>query len=136
MATFPLKVVSPDGPEFEGMVQQVSLRTIDGDAAILAGHINYCTGIGMGTANIKMEDGAQKTAACIGGMISVMDGSCTLFPTTWEWSDEIDVERAEKAKARAEATLADQKADEIARVGARARLYRALVRLSAAGKNH
>ena len=134
MSTFPMQVVSLDGPVFDGEVQGVKLRTIDGDVAILARHTNYCTAIGMGTAVITMEDDSRRSAACIGGMISVMDGRCRILPTTWEWEDEIDVERAQRAKERAEETLKDDQLSRQDRVRMEAKLYRALVRLSTAGR--
>jgi F-type H+-transporting ATPase subunit epsilon len=118
--------------EFDGNVQRILLRTIDGDVAILARHIKYCTGIGMGTAHIVMEDGTERKAACIGGMISMMDNECRVFPTTWEWSDEIDLERAEEAKKVAEERLANQSMSSEAISRAEAKLSRALVRISTA----
>ena len=134
MSTFTMQVVSMDGPVFDGEVQRVKLRTIDGDIAVLARHTNYCSAIGMGTAELTMEDSSRRRAACIGGMISVMNGQCRVLPTTWEWEDEIDVDRAERAKKRAEERLQDAKISTQERVRMEAKLYRALVRLDAAGK--
>ena len=134
MAAFHLQVVSMDGMIYEGNVQRIMLRTIEGDIAILARHTNYCTAIGMGTAHIIEEDDTEKTAACIGGMISVMDGECRVIPTTWEWSDEIDVERAEAAKKKAEQRLADERLSKQAHINAEAKLRRALVRIGTAQK--
>ncbi len=125
-----------DGQEFEGQVQKILLRTIDGDVEILARHTDYCTAIGMGTARVTLEDGTERKAACIGGMLSVMKGEVRVFPTTWEWSEDIDLERAKAAKAKAEERLADQKLDKEARVRAEAKLYRALVRIGTHGQGH
>ena len=136
MATFRLQVVSMDGLEFEGEVQQIKLRTIHGDLAILARHMNYVTAIGMGTAKVTMADGTERQAACIGGMLSMMDNLCRVIPTTWEWGEDIDVARAMDAKRRAEEKLAQSNLDEISKVKAEARLYRALVRIHSAGKLH
>jgi F-type H+-transporting ATPase subunit epsilon len=132
MATYHLQAVSLDGIEYEGEVEKIMLRTVDGDVEILARHTNYCTGIGMGTAHVTLADGKERRAACIGGMLSVMDGMVRVLPTTWEWSDEIDVERARSAKARAEERLKDAQLTKEARVRAEAKLYRALVRLGSA----
>lgn len=132
MATYHLQVVSLDGMEYEGEVEKIMLRTVDGDVEILARHTNYCTGIGMGTARVTLADGKERKAACIGGMISVMDGEVRVLPTTWEWSEEIDVERARSAKARAEEALRDAQLTKEARVRAEAKLYRALVRIGSA----
>lgn len=127
-----------DGLDFDGEVEKLLLRTIDGDVEILARHTDYCTAIGMGTARVTMADGKERKAACIGGMLSVMKGQVKVFPTTWEWSEEIDVERAKEAKARAEERLKDQMLDKEARVRAEAKLYRALVRIGSSehGKDH
>ena len=133
MSSFHLQIISMDGQDFDGQAQKILLRTIDGDVEILARHTDYCTSIGMGTARVTMEDGTEKKAACIGGMLSVLKGEVKVFPTTWEWSENIDVERAKAAKARAEERLKDQLLDKEARVRAEAKLYRALVRLGSSG---
>ena len=130
--TFHLKIVTVDGLAFEGEVQRLMFRSTHGDIAILARHINYCTAVGMGTAHVVMEDGSERTAACIGGMCSMMDNECHLLPTTWEWSEDIDVERAEAAKVRAEAKLREEKLSEEARLLTESKLYRALVRIGSA----
>ena len=130
--TFHLKIVTVDGLAFEGEVQRLMFRSTHGDIAILARHINYCTAVGMGTAHVVMEDGSERTAACIGGMCSMMDNECHLLPTTWEWSEDIDVERAEAAKVRAEAKLREQKLSEEVRLLTESKLYRALVRIGSA----
>lgn len=130
--TFHLKIVTVDGLAYEGDVQRLMFRSTHGDLAILARHINYCTAVGMGTAHVIMEDGSERTAACIGGMCSMMDNECHLLPTTWEWSEDIDVERAEAAKARAESKLREEKLSEEARLLTEAKLYRAQVRIGSA----
>ena len=77
MSTFPLQIGTPDGLLFEGDVARVVCRSITGDLAILAGHCNFCTALGMGEAHVVMEDGTRREAACIGGMLSVIDGKCS-----------------------------------------------------------
>ena len=42
MNTFHLRIVTMDGKVFDDQASQIFLRTIDGDVAIRAGHINYC----------------------------------------------------------------------------------------------
>ena len=130
MKTFPLRIGTPDGLLFEGDVERIVCRTITGDIAILAGHMNYCTALGMGEAYVVMPDGERRKAACIGGMITVMNGMCRLLATTWEWQEEIDQARAELAKNRAEEKLAESGLTEQEYKMAEAKLHRALVRLS------
>ncbi|NBI72390.1 ATP synthase F1 subunit epsilon [Clostridiaceae bacterium] len=134
MATFHLQIVSMDRLVFDGQVQSVSCRTIHGDLAILARHCNYCTAIGMGTAHIVTEDGGKRSAACIGGMLSVMNGVCRLIPTTWEWKEEIDVDRARTSKQKAEGIMKQTGLSEKDLKLAEARLHRALVRIGTAGE--
>ena len=130
MTTFPLRIGTPDGLLFEGNVERVMVRGITGDLAILANHANYCTALGMGEAYVVLEDGTKRFAACIGGMLNVMNGECHLLPTTWEWADDIDKERAEAAKKKAEERLNSEKLSEKEQRIAEAKLHRALVRLS------
>ena len=130
MNTFSLRIGTPDGLLFEGEVERVVCRSITGEMAILAGHCNYCTALGMGAAHIVLEDGTVRQAACIGGMLTMMNGKCRVLATTWEWQDEIDKERALLAKENAEKLLSQGGMDDHAYKAAQARLRRALVRLS------
>ena len=130
MKTFPLRIGTPDGLLFEGNVERIVCRSITGELAILAGHSNFCTALGMGEAHGVTENGSIKRAAGIGGMLSMMNGVCRLLATTWEWEEDIDQERAEKAKKRAEENLAKTGLTDKEYKLAEAKLHRALVRLS------
>ena len=134
MSTFPLRIGTPDGLLFEGDVERVVCRSIGGDIAILARHCNFCTALGMGEASVVMADGNRRTAACIGGMLTMMNGECRLIPTTWEWSEDIDVARAEEAKKRAEDKLSQSGMDDKEVKLTEAKLHRALVRIGTVGK--
>ena len=105
MNTFLLKIVTPDGLLFEGQAQKLIVRTITGDVAILARHINFVAPLGMGQAIVVDAEGKRRTAACMGGMLSVIDGQADLVATTFEWADKIDLSRAERAFVRAEKIL-------------------------------
>lgn len=129
MKTFPLRIGTPDGLLFEGDVERIVCRSITGDLAILAGHCNFCTALGMGEAHVVLEDGTRKEAACIGGMLSMLDGTCHLLATTWEWKEDIDQERAKEAKRRAEEMIAKGGLTDKEYKLAQAKLQRALVRL-------
>ena len=131
MTPFSLKIVSPDGMEYEGQVEELVVRTTSGDMGILAGHVNCVAPLGMGQAMI-VENGRKRYAACIGGMLSVCDGVVTLVATTFEWSEDIDLSRAESAYERAQRILSDKDASDADLRIAQARLRRALVRKSVA----
>ena len=131
MTPFPLKIVTPDGLIFDGQAEKLIVRTTNGDVAILARHINYVAALGMGRA-VVVADGKRRTAACIGGMLSVVDGSVTLVPTTFEWADKIDTQRAELSLQRANKVLQDKSSTDADPRLAEARLHRALVRKNVA----
>ena len=127
MTTFPLKIVTPDGLAYDGMAEKVIVRTTAGDVGILAHHTNFVAPIGMGQATIVI-DGETKYAACMGGMVSVVDGLVTLVPITFEWGADIDVARAAASERRAREVLDNKTASEMELKMAEARLKRALVR--------
>lgn len=133
MNSFPLKIVTPDGLEFDGLAEEVVVRTTTGDLGILAGHINCVAPLGMGRATIITE-GQKRYAACIGGLISVNGGSVNLVPTTFEWAEEIDADRAEASFQRAQNVLQNKNASQTDVRLAQARLHRALVRKSVASE--
>lgn len=131
MTPFRLKIVTPDGLIYDGQAEELLVRTTGGDVAILARHMNYVAPLGMGRA-VVVSGGTRRTAACIGGMLSVCDGEVTLVPTTFEWADKIDLERAEAAYERADKVLHDENASQMDLKLAEAKLHRALVRKSVA----
>ena len=132
MTSFPLKIVTPDGLIFDDNAEMVIVRTITGDMAFLARHINCVAPLGMGRATVVV-DGKKRYAACIGGMITVVDGTVTLVPTTFEWADAIDADRAQASLDRAQKILDNKdNATETDLKLAEARLHRALVRKNVA----
>ena len=70
MSTFHLKISTPDGLLFDGEVERVRARMIDGDVCLLAHHADYVSAVGAGEAAIAFEDGQVRRAACIGGMLT------------------------------------------------------------------
>ena len=131
MTPFSLKIVTPDGLQFDGQAEELIVRTTHGDVAILARHINYVAPLGMGRA-VVVSEGQRRYAACIGGIVSVVDGEVKLVPTTFEWAENIDADRADASKARAEAILNKKDVSDTELKLAQAKLHRALVRKNVA----
>lgn len=131
MNTFALTIVTPDGVQFDGQAEELVVRTTTGDMGILAGHINCVAPLGMGMATV-MVDGQKRYGACIGGMVSVLNGQVKLVPTTFEWADKIDLARAKASGQRAKDVLADKSSTDTDLRLAEARLKRALIRQSVA----
>ena len=131
MRSFSLKIVTPYGPVFDGEAEELIVRTTSGDLGILAGHISCVAPLGMGRATVITE-GKRRYAACIGGMVSVVNGAVTLVPTTFEWAEDIDAERADRSERKAKDVLSGKDSTDTELRMAEARLKRALVRKSVA----
>lgn len=129
MSTFHLQIVTPDGLFFDGQAERLTVRAATGDLTILPRHMDFVAALGMGQARVSCEGNVRK-AACIGGMLRVQNGEVRLLATTFEWADEIDFDRARRAREVAESRLQNRTsmtADEIRL--AEAKLRRALVRI-------
>ena len=133
MATFHLQIVTPDRMVFDGQAERIIMRTVRGDVCILARHIDYAAPLGVGEATVVFEDGTERTAAASGGLLSVASGEVRVMSTTFEWKDEIDLERAQRAQEEAERRLAQlQRADEAYAI-TEAKLKRAITRINVKG---
>ena len=133
MKQFTLKIVTPDGVRYEGLAEEVVVRTTTGDMGIMADHISTVAPLGMGRCTVVME-GERRYGACIGGMITVVGGNVNIVATTFEWADQIDPERAAASEERARAVLSDKSASDKAHRMAEARLKRALIRQNIANR--
>ncbi len=128
MKPYKLKIVTPEKIFFDGEAEQITIRTTEGDIGILANHIKYVCNIVAGPLKIKDSSG-EREAALSEGILKVSDEGVTVLASAVEWADEIDLERAERAKKKAEDILSDKtRADEFDR--AEIKLKRALARIS------
>ena len=127
MNTFSLTIVTPDGVQFDGQAESLTVRTTSGDMGILAGHTNCVAPLGMGMATVTV-DGQKRYGACIGGMVSVLNGQVKLMPTTFEWAEQIDLSRAKASGQQAKEMIEDKTSTTTDLRLAEARLKRALIR--------
>ena len=127
MTPFKLQIITPEKTVFDGETEQIIVRTTVGDVGILNGHEPYCAAISIGQMRILI-DGKFRRAATSGGIIKVSKEKTTILVQTCEWADEIDVERAEAAKATAEARISAANDDKDILL-AEAKLKRALNRI-------
>lgn len=102
MSTFNLKVVAPDRQILDAPIESLTVRTTSGDVGILKGHTNYIAPLAIGALTVNFEDKTKRVAAIAGGLIKVDENGTTILTNTCEWSDEIDIDRARKAKERAD----------------------------------
>ena len=127
MNEFHLTVVTPDGTEFDGNATSLLVKTESGDVEILANHADYFASLGIGRARIE-ANGEKRIASSSGGFLSVKKNEVMLVATTFEFADEIDLERAVIAKEKAEETIARSNDDKTLML-AEAKLKRALNRI-------
>lgn len=127
---FQLEIISPDRIFFQGEADMIELKTTEGDIGILKGHIPLTAVIAPGIIKIK-NAGETKEAALHNGFIEVLKEKVTIMAEACEWPDEIDINRANEAKIRAERRL--KGADgEINETRAELALRRSLTRLELA----
>ncbi len=106
-STFPLEIVTPDKMFFEGDIEMVSVSGTEGQLAILKDHIPLVTPLAVGKVRIK-QNGEIREAAVAEGYLDVSKDKATIVTDAAEWPGEIDIERAELSRKRAEARLTEK----------------------------
>ncbi len=130
MEKFEIEIVTPEKKFFKGEVESINLTTLNGKVQILANHIAYVTGLKPGIIKI-VENGKEKIASLSGGFIQFAENKGVILADAAEWPQEIDVERANKAKERAEKRLQSKASEDIDISRAQLALSRALSRINA-----
>lgn len=98
---FTLKVITPDRVFYEEQVTMVEFNTIEGEVGIYREHIPMTMIVAPGILTIT-KDQEVSEAALHAGFAEVLPDQVTVLAEIIEWPDEIDVERAEESKSRAE----------------------------------
>ena len=132
MRPYRLEIVTPDGLEFDGQVESLLVHTDDGDMEILAGHADLLATVAIGRARIRV-DGVNRFASAAGGFLTVRDGEVKLVATTFEFAEDIDLNRAKAAAEAARKSLETARDDGAERI-AKAKLARALNRINISEK--
>lgn len=125
---FKLHVITPERRFYDGEASMVELTTTEGDIGVYRNHIPLTAIVAPGVLKIH-EEGEVKEAALISGFIEILPERITIMAEVAEWPDEIDSNRAEEARIRAERRLKEE-SGEIDTMRAELALRRALVRLS------
>lgn len=129
---FKLKIISPDRVFFDGEAEMIEVRTTEGDIGVLKGHIPLTTIIAPGILKI-IEGNNVKEAALHNGFIEIQKDKVTILAETCEWPDEIDINRANEAKIRAERRLKGSDG-QINEIRAEMALKRSLTRIELVNK--
>lgn len=136
-----LVIVTPERQLLRETVVEVTIPGANGTLGILPGHAPLITDVGIGELSYRPKTGGEPGhLAIISGFAEVLGDRVSVLAETAERPEEIDVARAEEAKKRAEARLAEASGNpEVDWTRAAAALQRALIRLRVAelvGKRH
>ncbi|WP_141430976.1 F0F1 ATP synthase subunit epsilon [Bacillus sp. 03113] len=135
MKTIKVSVVTPDGPVYESDVDMVITKAQSGELGILAGHIPLVAPLQIGAVRLK-KGGNYEFIAVSGGFLEVRPEQVTILAQAAETAEEIDVERANRAKERAEERIHAQKLENIDFKRAELALQRAINRISVTEKKY
>lgn len=104
MSNFSFKVVTPEKVTYESQAGQVTLPTTTGYITVLPGHIPLVTVLTPGEVSVVLDD--QETLLAVsGGFVEITGNSVAVMADTAERAEEINIEKAEEAKKRAEEAL-------------------------------
>ncbi len=126
-----LEVVTPDKLLLSKEVDVVVATSVDGEFGVLHGHVPFLASLAVG--EMRFKDGNETDYAAIaGGFAEVTGEKVTILAEAAELAREIDVDRAQRARERAQQRLEKAKAEDMEYVRAEAALQRAILRLRTA----
>ena len=128
---FQVEIITPDRIFFAGEADMLEFNTADGEIGVYKNHIPLTTVLEPGVVIIHNGD-EQKVAAVHAGFAEILGEKVTLLAELAEWPDEIDINRAEAAKERAEERIA-AKSQNLDLKRAEYALHKALIRINVAG---
>ena len=129
MPAFALEVVTPERVAYSGQVASLQAPGSEGSFGVLAGHVPLLTSLQIGGLRFVEEGGSEVQMAISGGFVEVGREQVAVLAETAERVEEIDVERAESARQRAEERLARAQEEQIDVARAQAALARAINRI-------
>ncbi|WP_300157784.1 F0F1 ATP synthase subunit epsilon [Solidesulfovibrio sp.] len=132
--TLAVEIVTPDRLVLGQEADSVTMSGVAGEFTVLPLHIPFLSALAIGTVVIRRA-GAAKSVFVSGGFADVTADRVLILAEAAELPEEIDAERARKARERAEARLAVQHREDVDFTRAKAALQRALLRLKLHGSS-
>lgn len=129
-----LEIVTPEKLAFSGTIDEVTCPGSEGEFGVLRGHASLLSAIKFGELSY-VKDGKRTSYAINTGYAEVTGSKVTVLVETAERADQIDVERAKKAKETAEQKLAKYAKEDPEFERAKVALERAESRLKIAGQH-
>ena len=130
-----LEIVTPERLAFSEDVDSVQVPGIDGELGILPHHTPLVSLLGVGELKIR-KGGSEESFAIAGGFLQVRPDKVVVMAETADLASEIDLEKAQQARAEAERALEGGYVEGADLSAARAELQRALIRIRVAERRH
>ncbi|RJX30005.1 MAG: F0F1 ATP synthase subunit epsilon [Desulfarculus sp.] len=128
-----LEVVTPDKLLLSKEVDVVVAASVDGEFGVLAGHVPFLASLAIGEMRYRVGNQTDY-AAISGGFAEVTGEKVTILAEAAELAREIDLDRAQRARERAQKRMAQAQAEQLDYVRAETALRRAMLRLKVAGR--
>lgn len=124
-----IEVITPSKIVYKGNIESVTVPGVKGSFQVLKNHAPLISVLDMGLVKLKENENSTKYFATSGGTVEVLNNKVLVLADSLEALDEIDIERAQRAKERAMERLTRKTEDtDIER--ARTALARAVNRLN------
>jgi F-type H+-transporting ATPase subunit epsilon len=129
-----LEIVTPERMAFTGIVEEVTIPGTEGEFGVLRGHAPLLSSVDVGELSFTRDH--KKTHYAVNtGYAEVTASKVTVLVETAERSDQIDLERARRAKQKAEELMGKLPREDTEFEKIRLALLRAITRINIAGKN-
>jgi F-type H+-transporting ATPase subunit epsilon len=130
-----LEIVTPEKLAYAGQVDAVVLPGSEGELGVLPHHAPLISTLGAGELRLR-KGGQEESFAIVGGFLQVLPDKVVVMAETADMAAEIDLERAQEARRRAEQTLTSGYVEGPDLAAARASLQAALIRIRVAERRH
>jgi F-type H+-transporting ATPase subunit epsilon len=130
-----LEIVTPEKIAYEGDVDSVQLPGSEGELGVLPHHAPLVSTLGAGELRLRTA-GNDEYFAIVGGFLQVLPDKVVVMAESADMASEIDLERAQEARRKAEQTLESGYVEGADLAAARASLQAALLRIRVAERRH
>jgi F-type H+-transporting ATPase subunit epsilon len=130
-----LEIVTPERQAYADTVDSVVLPGTEGELGVLPHHAPLVSTLGIGELRIR-KGGVEESFAIVGGFLQVLPDKVVVMAETADMSSEIDLDKAQQARAEAERALQEGYHEGADLASARAALQQALLRIRVAERRH
>jgi F-type H+-transporting ATPase subunit epsilon len=130
-----LEIVTPEKVAYEDDVDSVQLPGSEGELGVLPHHAPLVSTLGAGELRLR-KGGEEESFAIVGGFLQVLPDKVVVMAETADMASEIDLEKAQEARRKAEQALESGFVEGADLAAARASLQTALLRIRVAERRH